>query len=240
MKRAAADLPLGARTEQMIMCQLDMVHFEDVRGMFRFSEAPAAGDFMNYVTMIDVTRELCGLFDAQNGNPYGVVEYTNLNILGRHDQWGELTAQGIGTGSTIRSQMPWAGSVVDGGGASGSPSTVNVLSQRFVLPSGGTNLIKSLVLAEGGNHVFDITSRAVINGGAGGVKTFHSYGITQPGTVGRWHDSAGEVASRVTVSVSSASGNQMQEFIVSNTTGSTLTVDLILEKNSTGVQCYIA
>lgn len=237
VKRAAADLPLAARTEQMIMCQLDMVHFEDVRGLFRFQDAPAVGDFLNYVTMIDVTRELCGLYDAKNGNPYGVLEHTNLNIVGRHDQWGETTAQGIGTGSTIWSQMPWTGSVIDNGGKTGTPDTVNVLRESFTLPSGGANLVKGVYLAEGLGKIFDITTTVTINNGAGGVKSIRSYGVTLTGSGGRWHDATGQSSSAVPVSVT-ASGGQMQEITVSNTSGGSVNVEIAVVRNGSGAQCY--
>lgn len=239
VKREAVDIPVAGRTEQMIMCQLDMVHFEDVRGIFRLSGAPPSGEFLNYVTMIDVTRELCGLYDTQNGNPYGVIEYTNLNILGRHDQWGEVALQGIGKGSTVRSQMPWTGAVIGSGGKSGSPETVNVLQEKYTLASGGANLIRAVNLAEGLGKTFDIQTKVTVNSGAGGVKNIRSYGITQAGTGGRWHDVTGQTAAGVTVSTA-ASGGQMVEITVANSTGGAVTVEIEVVRNSTGAQCYVA
>ena len=240
VKREAADLPLAARTEMIIMCQLDMVHFEDVRGLFRFFGAPPAGAFKNCISMCDVTRELCGLYDAQHGNPYGLVEHTNIILNGRHDQWGELTAPVLGIGSSITSQTPQAVYVLAGPGVSNSPDKINTLYDVNLLVSGGASLIKSLVVAEGAGIEADITSRVIINGGELGIKTFHSYGKTQPGAGGRFHDSDGQLAAGLTATVNTATGNAIQEFIVQNTTGATVTVVLEVINNRTGCQLYLA
>lgn len=236
VKREAADLPIAASTEMMIMCQLDMVHFEDVRGIFRFSGKPASGDFMNYVTMIDVTRELCGLYTTTTGNPYGVIEYTNLIINGRHDQWGETTAPALGIGSTITTQVAWAGRVTASGAKSLSYEKVNAPSARFTLPASGT-LIKNVVVAEGLGTAYDIDVRVVINDGGAGSKIYRAFGITRAGTGGHFITESG-VLDGVSISTTATSNTSAVSVSITNATATPLTVDIEVLQNRTGAQLY--
>lgn len=45
VKREALDIPANERTESLIMCQINMTHFEGCWGIFRFSGQPPANEF---------------------------------------------------------------------------------------------------------------------------------------------------------------------------------------------------
>ena len=239
IKREAIDLTPEQRTEMLIMCQLDMVHFEDCRGLFRFFGQNPANEFKNYIVMNDVTREFCGLYDATTGNPYGVVDYTNVIVSGRHDQYGEINLPVLGVGSSITSQIEMSASLIGSGAKSLSHDKINLTSGSYTLESGGASLIVALKCSDGLGFNFEVETDVIINGGELGFKTFKSLGKTQIGSVGRFHSEQGAIDARITVSVNTANGDMMQEFIVANTTGATVTVDIVMRKNITGVQCYL-
>ena len=239
IKREAIDLTPEQRTEMLIMCQLDMVHFEDCRGLFRFFGQNPANEFKNYIVMNDVTREFCGLYDTTTGSPYGVVDYTNVIVSGRHDQYGEINLPVLGVGSTITSQIEMSASLIGSGAKSLSHDKINLTSGSYTLESGGASLIVALKCSEGLGFNFGVETDVIINGGELGFKTFKSLGKTQTGSAGRFHSEQGAIDSRITMSVNTANGDMMQEFIVANTTGATVTVDIVMRKNTTGVQCYL-
>ena len=239
IKREAVDLIPTERTEMLVMCQLDMVHFEDCRGMFRFFGQNPTNEFKNYIVMNDVTREFCGMYDGINGSPYGIVEYTNIFVNGRHDQYGETSLPVLGVGSTLTAQVEMSANLITQGAKTLSPEKINLTKFTGNLVSGGLNLTKGLVLAEGVGHSFDVTTDVIVDDGSAGCKTFRSVGKTQSGTGGRIHIEAGSYVAGVSVTVNTAAGGNMQEFIVSNTTGATVKVDIVVRRNNTGVQCYL-
>ena len=235
VKREALDIAANERTESLIMCQINMTHFEGCWGIFRFSGQPPANEFKNQITMIDVTREFCGLYDGQNGSPYGVVEYTDIRINGRHDQYGENAVANIGIGSTLTSDTLIKARILPEGGKSLSPSKINVDSKTVTVDPNASKIV-----AVNGFDIdkpFDITVKVIINGGTHGYKELKAFGVLTAGSY-RVLTETGELHSTVTIQKLSYN-TTMLEIIVTNTAAVSIIASVEVTNNTTGMQLSV-
>lgn len=235
VKQEALDIPANERTESIVMCQINMSHFEGCWGIFRFSGQPPANEFKNQITMIDVTREFCGLYDGQNGPPYGVVEYTDIRINGRHDQYGENAVANIGIGSTLTSDTLIKARVLPDGGKSLSPSKINVDSKTVTVDAKSSKIV-----AVNGFDIdkpFDITVKVIINGGAHGYKELKAFGVLTAGSY-RVLTETGELHSTVTMQKSSYNSSIL-EIIITNNADTSISTTVEATNNATGMQLSV-
>lgn len=235
VKQDALDIAANERTESLIMCQINMTHFESCWGIFRFSGQPPANEFKNQVTMIDVTREFCGLYDGQNGSPYGVVEYTDIRISGRHDQYGENTVANIGVGSTLTSDTLIKARILPDGGKSLSPSKINVDSKTVTVDAKSSKIVT--VIGNDVDKPFDITVKVVINGGTHGYKEVKAFGVLTAGSY-RVLTETGELQSTVTIQKNSYN-SVMLEVVIANDADTSISAAVEVTNNATGMQLSV-
>ena len=233
VKRLNPLIPAEQNTEMHFMGQFNMCHFEDCRGMFRFDDAPATNE-RNFVTFIDTTREFCGLFDQNNGNPMGVFKHTDLTLVGRFDQkgYGENTIPELEVGSSVTTDRKLDVKLTSA--KSLSPNFINVFSSEIAVLNGET-VTKNVFCADGTGKQFQITTDLIINSGQGGISKIESVGVT--GSTGH-HDITSSLSPSIAVTCDS-SANNMQQISVTNNSGATIYVWINVIKNVTGVQCYL-
>ena len=233
VKRPNPLIPADQNTEMHFMGQFNMCHFEDCRGMFRFDDTPATNE-RNFVTLIDTTREFCGLFDQNNGNPLGVFKHTDLTLIGRFDQkgYGETTIPELEVGSSVTTDRKLDVKLTNA--KSLSPNFINVFSSEIAVLNGET-VTKNVFCADGTGKQFQITTDLIINSGQGGVSKIESVGVT--GSTGH-HDVVNSLSPNITVTCNSAANN-MQQISVTNNSGATIYIWINVIKNVTGVQCYL-
>lgn len=233
VKRPNPLIPAEQNTEMHFMGQFNMCHFEDCRGMFRFDDAPATNE-RNFVTFIDTTREFCGLFDQNNGNPMGVFKHTDLTLVGRFDQkgYGETTIPELEVGSSVTTDRKLDVKLTSA--KSLSPNFINVFSSEIAVLNGET-VTKNVFCADGTGKQFQITTDLVINSGQGGISKIESVGVT--GSTGH-HNVVNSLSPNIAVTCNS-SANNMQQISVTNNSGATIYIWINVIKNVTGVQCYL-
>lgn len=233
VKRPNPLIPAEQNTEMHFMGQFNMCHFEDCRGMFRFEDAPATNE-RNFVTFIDTTREFCGLFDQNNGNPLGVFKHTGLTLVGRFDQkgYGETTIPELEVGSSVTTDRKLDLKLTSS--KSLSPTLINVFSSEIAVNNGQT-LTKNVFCADGAGKQFQLTTELIVSGGQGGISKIDSVGLT--GSTGH-HSVVNKLSPNITVTCNSAANN-MQQISVTNNSGATIYVWINVIKNVTGVQCYL-
>ena len=233
VKRPNPLIPAEQNTEMHFMGQFNMCHFEDCRGMFRFDDAPATNE-RNFVTFIDTTREFCGLFDQNNGNPMGVFKHTDLTLVGRFDQkgYGENTIPELEVGSSVTTDRKLDVKLTSA--KSLSPNFINVFSSEIAVLNGET-VTKNVFCADGTGKQFQITTDLIINSGQGGISKIESVGVT--GSTGH-HNVVNSLSPSIAVTCNS-SANNMQQISVTNNSGATIYIWINVIKNVTGVQCYL-
>ena len=233
VKRLNPLIPAEQNTEMHFMGQFNMCHFEDCRGMFRFDDAPATNE-RNFVTFIDTTREFCGLFDQNNGNPMGVFKHTDLTLVGRFDQkgYGETTIPELEVGSSVTTDRKLDVKLTSA--KSLSPNFINVFSSEIAVLNGET-VTKNVFCADGAGKQFQITTDLIINSGQGGISKIESVGVT--GSTGH-HNITSSLSPSIAVTCNS-SANNMQQISVTNNSGATIYIWINVIKNVTGVQCYL-
>ena len=233
VKRLNPLIPAEQNTEMHFMGQFNMCHFEDCRGMFRFDDAPATNE-RNFVTFIDTTREFCGLFDQNNGNPMGVFKHTDLTLVGRFDQkgYGENTIPELEVGSSVTTDRKLDVKLTNA--KSLSPNFINVFSSEISVLNGET-VTKNVFCADGTGKQFQITTDLIINSGQGGISKIESVGVT--GSTGH-HNVVNSLSPNIAVTCNS-SANNMQQISVTNNSGATIYIWINVIKNVTGVQCYL-
>ena len=233
VKRLNPLIPAEQNTEMHFMGQFNMCHFEDCHGMFRFDDAPAANE-RNFVTFIDTTREFCGLFDQNNGNPMGVFKHTDLTLIGRFDQkgYGENTIPELEVGSSVTTDRKLDVKLTSA--KSLSPNFINVFSSEIAVLNGET-VTKNVFCADGAGKQFQLTTELIVNGGQGGISKIDSVGVT--GSTGH-HNVVNSLSPSIAVTCNS-SANNMQQISVTNNSGATIYIWINVIKNVTGVQCYL-
>jgi len=233
VKRPNPLIPAEQNTEMHFMGQFNMCHFEDCRGMFRFDDTPATNE-RNFVTFIDTTREFCGLFDQNNGNPMGVFKHTDLTLVGRFDQkgYGENTIPELEVGSSVTTDRKLDVKLTSA--KSLSPNFINVFSSEIAVLNGET-VTKNVFCADGAGKQFQLTTELIVSGGQGGISKIDSVGLT--GSTGH-HSVVNKLSPNITVTCNSAANN-MQQISVTNNSGATIYVWINVIKNVTGVQCYL-
>ena len=216
VKRPNPLIPTEQNTEMHFMGQFNMCHFEDCRGMFRFDDAPAANE-RNFVTFIDTTREFCGLFDQNNGNPMGVFKHTDLTLVGRFDQkgYGENTIPELEVGSSVTTDRKLDVKLTSA--KSLSPNFINVFSSEIAVLNGET-VTKNVFCADGAGKQFQLTTELIVNDGQGGISKIDSVGVT--GSTGH-HNVVNSLSPSIAVTCNS-SANNMQQISVTNNSGATI------------------
>lgn len=228
VKRKNPNIPAEANLPMHFMGQFNRCHFEDCRGLFRFSDSPANNE-RNSVTLQDVTREFCGLYSASKGNPFGYISNTDIHIHGRYSVYGEDDDVVLNENCTITSGNRLNIKLIDSTSLSidkiNTPDYVGELDAVFK---------KALVCSDGEGSRFNIKTEICIDDGKCGVKTVHSYGVVG-GNI--FHEVTGNLDHDITLSLTHG-GFNMMEINITNESGLSLPIKLKTISNPNAVQCF--
>jgi hypothetical protein len=183
---ASSEVPFANATGGMFMGSLDMVHFEAVRGCFRFLQI-GTSEPRHVLHLNDVTREACGtdpfIGDIAQGDPFGFGTTIPVSLLidGRFDRavaFNESLLILLPANSEIKTSVPVSFRTVTAGPTLKvlTPDTVNVISVSGTVPPSG-NIIKNIKLDNPAQYyAFELNMKYTT--GVGGFRKAYVSGVS--------------------------------------------------------------